>query len=605
MRQTTPLDSVVPSKPTRRRVALLTLALTTVLVADLAARGPRTVAAGALSGAVNENPLRKADPKERATALTAAWTTFQSSCRPCHGSLGAGDGPHAYAFPKRSADLRRPSREVAPDAVRFARIRDGAAVLPERPWESNMPAFGDELDASAIWGLVALLEDFGKEGSGLDAESSGTDIYAARCAACHGASGAGDGPLAAELLPPPRNFVHGAYRLRSTEFGEAPLDSDIIGSTAHGLGVTGMGRFLSLGVQRLEDVAATVMSFNPKLFAGTPKTLTGSPTPAQSIDQLAARGRAVYEEAKCAECHGATGRGDGPSASTLKDDEGHPSVATNLTQRWTFKIGSSANDVFRTLASGLNGTSMKSYSNLPPDDRWALAYYLDRIGRGRPRAATSIPAAVVTDEIPLDPAHPFWKAALRTEVPMAPQIEIAPHWTDPAISVVEVVAAVNKDQLGMMLTWDDRSPDLRNDETRAASVAAALARHGAWKLPDAIAVEFPKEIDSKGALPPSLLGDEKRPVRRWYWSAERQERGEAEAIVQLVAGPRATPVTSTDSGPVRTAAAHANGQWRVVMVAKRPGAVTSLPVSIQAWDGGAGESGTWFGYSAWMTLNLQ
>ena len=60
------------------------------------------------------------------------------------------------AYARRASDLRRPSRDIASDAVRFTRIRDGAASLPDRAWESSMPAFGDDLDTNAIWGLVLL-----------------------------------------------------------------------------------------------------------------------------------------------------------------------------------------------------------------------------------------------------------------------------------------------------------------------------------------------------------------------------------------------------------------------------------------------------------------
>lgn len=553
-----------------------------------------------------ENPLRTADAATRAAAITKAWTTFQRSCRPCHGSLGAGDGPYAMAFPQRAADLRRPSREIATDAVRFARIRDGAAALGDRAWESSMPAFGDDLDASEIWGLVALLEDLGKEGSGLAPDASGADVYATRCAVCHGAAGAGDGPLAAELLPPPRNFLHGAYRVRSTEYGEAPLDSDLIGAIAHGLGSTSMGRFLTLGAERLENLAAHLMSFTPKLFANTPRTLTGSAVPPGATLQLAARGRTVYEEAKCAECHGAAGRGDGPAAATLKDDEGHPSIATDLTQRWRFKLGSGANDVFRTLTAGLNGTPMKSYTDLSSDDRWALAHYVDRIGRTRPRGVGTVQTAVVTDELPLDPDHAFWKTVLRTELPMSPQVEVPPYWTAPAIDLVEIAAVVHGDQLGVLLVWDDPSRSIQNDDTRASSIAEAIARYGAWKLPDAVALEFPSAPDPKATLPPSLLGDEKRPVRRWYWSAERYARGETDALLQTIAGPRATPVTAGDGAPVRTAASYADGQWRVLMLAKRPpDTVAVTPIAVHAWDGAAGETGIWMSSSPWVTLKLR
>jgi DMSO reductase family type II enzyme heme b subunit len=310
-------------------------------------------------------------------------------------------------------------------------------------------------------------------------------------------------------------------------------------------------------------------------------------------------------EQKCGDCHGAAGRGDGPAAANLKDDEGHPSISTDLTQRWRFKLGSAATDVFRTLASGLNGTPMKSYPGMSGDDRWALAHYVDRIGRGRPRAAATIQAAVVSDELPLDPDNALWRAAPRAEIPMSPQIEIAPYWTAPSVDAVDVVAAVNKDELGIRLAWSDASRSTRNEETRAATVAAALARWGTWKLTDAVAVEFPNAIDPNGTLPPSLFGDEKRPVRRWYWSAERQESGDATALLQLVGGPRATPLANTDGGPIRTAASYVDGQWRVLMLAKRPAAKSSIPVAIQAWDGGAGETGTWMSTSAWVKLTLE
>jgi DMSO reductase family type II enzyme heme b subunit len=256
--------------------------------------------------------------------------------------------------------------------------------------------------------------------------------------------------------------------------------------------------------------------------------------------------------------------------------------------------------------SGLNGTPMKSYPDLSGDDRWALAQYVDRIGRSRPRAATTVHAVAMTGELPLDPDHPLWRAAPRAEIPLAPQIEIPPYWTGPAIDVVDVVAAVNGEHLAVRLAWDDPSRSMRNEEARASSVAAAIARYGTWKLSDAIALEFPNEVDPKGAtLPPSFLGDEKRPVRRWYWSAEGQERGDADLVAQLVAGPRATPVQSTgQSGPIRTAATYADGQWRVVMLAKRPaGAI--VPFAVQAWEGGAGETATWCGTSAWVKLSLQ
>jgi DMSO reductase family type II enzyme heme b subunit len=554
-----------------------------------------------------ENPLHAADAATRQQALSAAWATFQSTCRPCHGNLGAGDGPFGLSFARRASDLRRPSRDIAGDAVRFTRIRDGAASLGDHAWESSMPAFGDDLDARQIWGLVLLLEDLGKDGSGLALDASGAEIYASRCAVCHGSNGAGDGPLASEIFPPPRDLIRGQYRFRSTEYGTAPIDSDIIGGIARGLGDTAMGRFLPLGAQRLEAVTAHLMTFTPTLFANAPPTLPGSPMPMTPIAPLVARGRAVYDEAHCDECHGKAGRGDGPSAPTLKDESGHPSIATNLTKRSQIKSGGGATTIFRVLSSGMNGTPMGSYATtLSADDRWALAYYLENLAQARPRFSPNVQAGVVTEPIPVDPTASLWKTIPPTQVPLGPQVEILPYWTQPSIDEVDVRVAVNGDQIGILLVWDDRTRDVRTDDAGATStVPAALARYGAWRLPDRVAVQFPEKPDPKGILPAAYLGDDSRPIRRWVWSADRQERGEP-AVVERVAGARQTPTASSEDSAVQTAASFVDGQWRVVLLGKRPAKTAAIiPLAVQSWNGAMGESGHWLGLSGWMSIQLR
>ena len=568
---------------------------------------PPAAATSARDEVPAENPLRAADATTRQQALSEAWARFQRSCRPCHGNLGAGDGPYGLTFSRRASDLRRPSRDIVGDAIRFRRIRDGAASLAEHPWESNMPAFGEDLDARQIWALVLLLEDFGKEGSGIDPSASGSDIYASRCAVCHGTKGAGDGPLAAELMPSPRDLVRGQYRFRSTEYGAAPIDTDIIGVVARGLGDTAMGHFLSLGVDRLENVAAYVQTFAPALFATQPATLPGSPVPALPVAQLVTRGRAVYEDARCWECHGKTGRGDAPSAATLTDASSRPSLATNLTKSWQVKAGGGAPEIFRTISTGMNGTPMPSYaSTLSPEDRWAVAYYVQYLGRARPKFSPTVQAGNVTEQIPLDPTAAFWKTIPPTEVPLGPQVEVPPYWTQPSIDEVDVTVTVNGEQIAILLVWDDRTRDVRNDDAGAApTIAAALARYGTWRLPDQIAVQFPDKVDPKGVLPAPYLGDANRPVVRWIWSADRQERGE-QAVIERVAGARATPVTSTDGPPVQTAAAYADGQWRVVLLSKRPPkTAASTKIALQGRNGGAGESGNRTSFSGWLTVNLR
>ena len=215
-------------------------------------------------------------------------------------------------------------------------------------------------------------------------------------------------------------------------------------------------------------------------------------------------------------------------------------------------------------------------------------------------------ASIAPPSPPSRPPNSAWKSIPPTRVPLGPQIEVPPYWTQPSIDAVDVTVAVNAEQIGILLVWDDRTRDVRADDTGVSpTVAAALARYGAWRLPDRVAVQFPEKPDPKGILPAPYLGDGSRPVRRWVWSADRQERAEP-AIVERATGARQAPTTSSDDPPVQTAASFADGQWRVVLVGKRPPkTATRLPMAVQTWNGAAGESGHWLGFSGWLNVQLR
>lgn len=80
-----------------------------------------------------------------------------------------------------------------------------------------------------------------------------------------------------------------------------------------------------------------------------------------------ARGKALYAE-QCASCHGATGGGDGPESVGLDP----PAIAftdeARARERSIFAL-------YQVIEQGLDGTSMASFAHLPPQDRWALAFY--------------------------------------------------------------------------------------------------------------------------------------------------------------------------------------------------------------------------------------
>ncbi len=82
------------------------------------------------------------------------------------------------------------------------------------------------------------------------------------------------------------------------------------------------------------------------------------------------RGAAVYTE-QCQQCHGATGRGDGPKSKHLK---GPPPASLSDP---VVMNGVSPVDVYRKLTIGVAGTAMPQFEEtLSPEDRWAAATYV-------------------------------------------------------------------------------------------------------------------------------------------------------------------------------------------------------------------------------------
>tara|TARA_R110000868_G_scaffold402710_4_gene679324 strand:+ start:18602 stop:20578 length:1977 start_codon:yes stop_codon:yes gene_type:complete len=80
-----------------------------------------------------------------------------------------------------------------------------------------------------------------------------------------------------------------------------------------------------------------------------------------------ARGKALYAQ-HCASCHGATGKGDGPQARDLDPAPIVFADEARARERSIFAL-------YQVIEQGLDGTSMVSFAELPPQDRWALAFY--------------------------------------------------------------------------------------------------------------------------------------------------------------------------------------------------------------------------------------
>jgi cytochrome c oxidase cbb3-type subunit 2 len=215
----------------------------------------------------------------------------------------------------------------------------------------------------------------------------GKEVYERRCIGCHGVNGDGNGPAATFLhRQRPRNFTLGVFKFRLTK-EPVPTDGDLLRTITRGVRGTAMPAWYELPltdrlavIQYIKYELAVDRSEPGKHYAyfteeppGAPLYVGRPPTPSQ---ELLAHGKDVWQSAKCWECHGNAGKGDGEKAPGLKDDFGFPIRPADLTSG-QFKSGPAVQDIFRTMSTGLSGTPMPSYrDSLSEQDRWALAYYV-------------------------------------------------------------------------------------------------------------------------------------------------------------------------------------------------------------------------------------
>jgi len=84
-----------------------------------------------------------------------------------------------------------------------------------------------------------------------------------------------------------------------------------------------------------------------------------------------ASGHTLYVE-NCAQCHGATGKGDGPGASSMNPKTPSPANFTDPERMG----GLSPFKAFNTASFGVEGTAMASFAAFTEEQRWQVAFYV-------------------------------------------------------------------------------------------------------------------------------------------------------------------------------------------------------------------------------------
>ena len=114
-----------------------------------------------------------------------------------------------------------------------------------------------------------------------------------------------------------------------------------------------------------EKIAGVARSLGGNLLEAFPVPLA----PRQAPDL--SRGALLYQE-QCASCHGRTGDGRGPEADGMDPPPISFTDRARAAERSVFALE-------QVINQGLEGTDMKSFGHLSPDDRWALAMHVSRM----------------------------------------------------------------------------------------------------------------------------------------------------------------------------------------------------------------------------------
>jgi mono/diheme cytochrome c family protein len=516
----------------------------------------------------------------------------------------------------------------------------------------------------SLWAMPTGSMRVAAQDVGTEAQrESGKKLYLKFCSQCHGEKGDGEGYAAPHLRPRPRNFTTGKFKIRTTPNGAVPTHQDLVNIIRHGMPFTSMPAWPTLADQEVSDLAYFITTFSPDFAnpenAPKPVPLPSAPKATKESIEL---GKKLYEETGCVKCHGTLGRGDGPSAPTLVDDWRHPIRPADLAQSWTLRGGSSREDIFRTMSTGLNGTPMPSFLEaLTPEQRWAITDFIVSLSGSKGSGYSNLVVAKhVQDSIDLAKGAASFASAPVARFPIVGQIMEPGRSFHPPATSVTVQAIYDADSIALLVRWHDMSaqktgkngpslpvPQEEEEEQAAPAGESGGASAGGSKgnpfgdeevapapagqtpggaqqpgadpfaepeaapagqpseFSDAVSIQIPSQTPAGARKPYFIFGDAQNSVDLWFFD---------------LAGPGPLQFTGKGSGDIAPNATgdltgganYDQGEWSVIF--KRPLRATSgapfspgefLPVAFSVWDGFSRERGNRRGLTVWYSVYVE
>lgn len=469
---------------------------------------------------------------------------------------------------------------------------------------------------------------------------AGKAVYFRKCVWCHGPDGAGDGPSAIRIGTKPRNFNQGTFKIRHTASGELPTDDDLFLTVTHGLPGSAMPPWDGiLSEKERRQVVGFVKNVlvKDRKFDDPDETfhvIDFGKQIASSEDSIK-KGKEIFmTKAKCVECHGVEGRGNGNL--TQRDDWGFPIFPADLTKPWNLRGNRrdpyNPKNIFREISTGLNGTPMPSFAEeLTPEERWHVANFVMSLSQkykidpetNKPAPSFILKAKYVKDgDLPADADDPRWVKLEPQYVGMASQIIQPPRHFLRTVDDIRVRSLFNDKEISFLFEWNDRTESHLDESKEAIYDAARLsstsfpainsteythendAQAGPLKnvnpeskgvYNDGIAIQFAEEWQKLPGFekPYFIHGDEKRGTDIWKWESDGSTKESTGHAINAV------KVKEANKNLKVSGAKWSNGRWQLVMKRSLTTADKehdaqletgkNIPVVFFAWDGDAGE----------------
>jgi DMSO reductase family type II enzyme heme b subunit len=453
--------------------------------------------------------------------------------------------------------------------------------------------------------------------------SRGQGVYDKRCSQCHGADGDGDGPGALFMYPRPRAFKdNSSYKFRSTK--GLPSDADLFRVISEGIPGTSMPGFDVLPEQERWDLVAFIKSLSSDFR--DPESLEDA-VPFEELANAKApelqeggleQGKKIYEEQKCWQCHGKSGLGNGESWPELyfrkgMDDDGKVSkyqkrvFPGNLANPESFRNGSTVEDIFRTITTGVS--PMPNYrDSLSVEQRWQLSHYVRSLGPAPKEQRDETIVAIRAETLPEGADDESWADAPVARFQTIANVIEPPRLFWQSVEYVNAQAMYNEDSVVLRIQWDDRTESKGSNTAKTYSDWDTKLYMGT-DHPDQMAVQFPSKLDPK-KRPYFMLGWTKASVNLWWW------RGDTGTLVERNAkGHTSISEQSERSQALKGAVSYADGRY--TMVVRRPLTTANtkgdiqfstgvfVPISFHIWDGHHGEVGQRRALTTWNWLYLK